>query len=124
MHPVLKRGNYNFLEKSNNILIRFRSKGIPGTLVVPTSASNLVVRMMNIEKQSNGSDCSVLATLYVLDICSGCHVRFDHRMITVPVASLSKQVMKWLSVMHAIFGTLPTEVFGDSDVFFTCASDC
>ena len=49
-----------------------------------SSAAKLVVRMMNAEKQSNGSDCGVLAIAYAFDICSGfdpCQVRFDHRTI-------------------------------------------
>ena len=49
-----------------------------------SSAAKLVVRMMDVEKQSNGSDCGVLAIAYAFDICSGfdpCRVRFDHRTI-------------------------------------------
>ena len=45
-----------------------------------SSAAKLVVRMMDVEKQSNGSDCGVLAIAYAFDICSGfdpCQVRFD-----------------------------------------------
>ena len=40
--------------------------------------------MMDVEKQSNGADCGVLAIAYVFDICSGfdpCQVKFDHRFI-------------------------------------------
>ena len=36
--------------------------------------------MMDVEKQSNGSDCGVLAIAYAFDLCSGlnpCTVRFD-----------------------------------------------
>ena len=36
---------------------------------VPSSDLNIV--MMDIEKQSNGSDCGVLAIAYIFDICSG-----------------------------------------------------
>ena len=39
---------------------------------------------MDVEKQSNGSDCGVLAIAYTFDICSGfdpCQVRFDYRTI-------------------------------------------
>ena len=37
--------------------------------------------MMDVEKQSNLSDCGVLAIAYAFDLCSGlnpCTVRFDH----------------------------------------------
>ena len=39
---------------------------------------------MNVKKQSNGSDCGVLAIAYAFDICSGvdpCSVRFDRSTI-------------------------------------------
>ena len=52
--------------------------------MVFTSLPKLVVRMMDVEKQSNGADCGVLAIAYVFDICSGfdpCQVKFDHRFI-------------------------------------------
>ena len=47
-------------------------------------SSELKITMMDIEKQSNGSDCGVLAIAYAFDICSGlnpCSVRFDHSKI-------------------------------------------
>jgi hypothetical protein len=49
---------------------------------VPSSHLNIV--MMDVEKQSNGSDCGVLAIAYAFDLCSGmnpCSVRFDHSKI-------------------------------------------
>ena len=52
--------------------------------MVHSSASNLVVRMMNVEKQSNGSDCGVLSVAYAFDICSGfdpCKARYNHKKI-------------------------------------------
>ena len=57
------------------------------TLIVSmvfNSLPKLVVRMMDVEKQSNGADCGVLAIAYLFDICSGfdpCQVKFDHRFI-------------------------------------------
>ena len=62
-------------------------QGVKMTLIasmVPTSASKLVLKMMDVEKQSNGSDCDVVAIAYLFDICSSfnpCQVRFNHRMI-------------------------------------------
>ena len=38
--------------------------------MVSSSASELIIKMMDVEKQSNGSDCGVLAIAYVFDICS------------------------------------------------------
>ena len=52
--------------------------------MVSCSAPELVVKMMDVEKQSNGSDCGVLAIAYVFDICSRlnpCTARFDHKNI-------------------------------------------
>ena len=52
--------------------------------MVSSSASKLVVRMMDVERQSNGSDCGVLAVAYIFDICSGfdpCMVKFNHKLI-------------------------------------------
>ena len=49
-----------------------------------TSASRLEVRMMNIDKQSNGSDCGVLAIAFAFDLCSGsdpCKAKFGHKNI-------------------------------------------
>ena len=53
-------------------------------------ASQLVVRMMDVEKQCNGSDCGVLAVSFVYDICSGnnpCKVKFDNGSIKQHLAS-------------------------------------
>ena len=54
------------------------------TSMVYVPSSELKVVMMDVEKQSNGSDCGVLAIAYAFDICSGmnpCSVRFDHSKI-------------------------------------------
>ena len=45
------------------------------TSMVHVPSSELKVVMMDVEKQSNGSDCGVLAIAYALNPCS---VRFDH----------------------------------------------
>ena len=45
---------------------------------------------MDVEKQSNGSDCGVLAIAYAFDLCSGlnpCTVRFDHSKIRSHLAT-------------------------------------
>ena len=47
-----------------------------------TSAPQLVIRMMDVGRQPNGSDCGVLAIAFAYDICSGadpCKVKFDHK---------------------------------------------
>ena len=52
--------------------------------MVHVPSSDLQIVMMDVEKQSNGSDCGVLAIAYAFDICSGmdpCSVRFDHSKI-------------------------------------------
>ena len=52
-----------------------------------SSASKLVVRMMDVGKQSNGSDCGVLAIAFAYDICSGadpCKVNFSQLGNTWP----------------------------------------
>ena len=49
--------------------------------MVRVPSSDLSIIMMDVEKQSNGSDCGVLSIAYVFNICSGmnpCTVRFDH----------------------------------------------
>ena len=40
--------------------------------------------MMDVEKQSNGSDCGVLAIAYAFDLCT---VRFDHSKIRSHLAT-------------------------------------
>ena len=45
-------------------------------------AKQLVVRMMDVGRQSNGSDCGVLALAFAYDICSGndsCKIKYNHR---------------------------------------------
>ena len=47
-------------------------------------AEKLVVQMMDIARQLNGSDCGVLAVSFAYDICSGkdpCSVKYDHKSI-------------------------------------------
>ena len=56
-----------------------------------STASQLVVRMMDVGRQSNGSDCGVLTIAFAYDACSGsdpckvkfdpCKVKFDHKSI-------------------------------------------
>ena len=49
-----------------------------------SSAPQLVVRMMDVGRQSNSSDCGVLAIAFAYDVCSGadpCTVKFDHKSI-------------------------------------------
>ena len=52
--------------------------------LVFSPAEQLVVRMMDVGRQSNGSDCGVLAIAFAYDICSGndpCRVMYDHRSV-------------------------------------------
>ena len=47
-------------------------------------AEQLVVRMMDVGRQSNSSDCGVLSVAFAYDICSGkdpCKIKYDHRSI-------------------------------------------
>ena len=47
-------------------------------------AEQLVVRMMDVGRQSNCSDCGVLAIAFAYDICSGsdpCKVKYNHKSI-------------------------------------------
>ena len=47
-------------------------------------AKQLVVRMMDVARQQNGSDCGVLAVSFAYDICSGkdpCSVKYDYKSI-------------------------------------------
>ena len=58
--------------------------------MVHVPSSDLQIVMMDVDKQSNGSDCGVLAIAYVFDICSGgdpCTVRFDHSKIRSHLAT-------------------------------------
>ena len=58
--------------------------------MVQVPSSDLSIVMMDVEKQSNGSDCGVLAIACVFDICSGmnpCTVRFDHSKIRQHLAT-------------------------------------
>ena len=69
--------------------------------MVHVPSSELKVVMMDVEKQSNGSDCGVLAITYAFDVCSGmnpCSVRFDHSKIrphlTTPVLGQRESVQR------------------------------
>ena len=58
--------------------------------MVHVPSSDLQIVMMDVDKQSNGSDCGVLAIAYVFDICSGgdpCTVRFNHSKIRSHLAT-------------------------------------
>ena len=49
--------------------------------------------MMDVEEQSNGSDCGVLAIAYLFDICSGmnpCIVKFDPSKIWPLVSRIAR----------------------------------
>ena len=52
--------------------------------MILSSASRLEVRMMSVDKQSNCSDCGVLAIAFAFDLCNGsdpCKAKFDHKNI-------------------------------------------
>ena len=58
--------------------------------MVHVPSSDLHIVMMDVEKQSNGSDCGVLSIAYAFDICSGmdpCSVRFDQTKIRQHLAT-------------------------------------
>ena len=58
--------------------------------MVYSPLSELKIVMMDVEKQSNGSDCGVLSIAYAFDICSSlnpCVVRFDHSKIREHLAT-------------------------------------
>ena len=52
--------------------------------LILSCAEKLTVRIMDVGRQSNGSDCGVLAIAFTYDICSGndpCKIKYDHRSI-------------------------------------------
>ena len=52
--------------------------------LVFSPAKQLVVRMMDVGRQSNGSDCGVLALAFAYDICSGndpCKIKYNHMQV-------------------------------------------
>ena len=52
--------------------------------LVFSHTEKLTVRIMDVGRQSNGSDCGVLAIAFAYNICSGndpCKVKYDHRLI-------------------------------------------
>ena len=58
--------------------------------MVYSPLSELKIVVMDVEKQSNGSDCGVLSIAYAFDICSSlnpCVVRFDHSKIRQHLAT-------------------------------------
>ena len=58
--------------------------------MVYSQSSELKITMMDVEKQSNGSDCGVLAIAYAFNICNGlnpCNVRFDQNEIRQHLAT-------------------------------------
>ena len=62
--------------------------------LVFSPASQLVVRMMDVGKQCNGSDCGVLAIAFAYDICCGmdpCKVKFDNGSIRQHLACCLEQ---------------------------------
>ena len=72
----------------------FKSTLKPIASLMFSSASKLVVRMMDVGRQCNGSDCSVFAIVFAYDICSGndpCKVKFDNRSIRQHLASCLEQ---------------------------------
>ena len=58
--------------------------------MVYSPASELKITTMDVEKQSNGSDCGVLGIAYAFDICNvlnPCNVRFDQYKIRKHLAT-------------------------------------
>ena len=58
--------------------------------MVYSPSSELKITMMDVEKQSNGSDCGALGIAYAFDICNGlnpCNVRFDQNKIRQHLAT-------------------------------------
>ncbi len=73
-----------------NVYDSLRKKRLPKKTVrliaslLFSAASTLAMRTMDVARQSNGSDCGVLAIAYAFDICSGldlCSVSFDSNNI-------------------------------------------
>ena len=49
-----------------------------------SSASQLIIQLMDVGLQSNGSDCGVLAIAFAYDICAGddpCKAKYDYKLI-------------------------------------------
>ena len=62
--------------------LSFETKLLIASMISCVSLSELTVRVMNVDRQKNGSDCGVLAIAYAFDICSGLHpctVKFDQK---------------------------------------------
>ena len=58
--------------------------------MVYSKLPEMKIVMMDVEQQTNGSDCGVLSIAYAFDICSGlnpCVVRFDHSRIRQHLAN-------------------------------------
>ena len=60
---------------------------IASLVYVYSPSSELRVTMMDVEKQSNSSDCGVLAIAYAFDLCSGLNPCIDHSKIRSHLAT-------------------------------------
>ena len=70
--------------------LSFETELLIASMISCSVSSELTVRVMNVDRQKNGSDCGVLAIAYVFDICSGldpCAVKFDHKSIRQHLAT-------------------------------------
>ena len=68
--------------------------------IVYSPLPQLKMVMMDVEKQSNGSDCGILAIAYAFDICIGlnpCVVRFDHSKIRQHLATCLENCLTFFS---------------------------
>ena len=62
--------------------------------MVHSQSTDLKITVMDVERQSNGSDCGVLAIAYAFDLCSGlnpCSARFNHSGIRLHLANCLEQ---------------------------------
>ena len=70
-----------FLWRIGELLLKCPSVTL--RVIVYNSSSKLVVRMMDAGRQSNSSDCGVLAIAFAYDVCSRydpCRVKYDHKL--------------------------------------------
>ena len=64
--------------------------------MIHSQSNELKITMMDVEKQSNGLDCGVLAIAYAFDLCSGfdpCSARFDDSGIRLHLATCLKNLL-------------------------------
>ena len=54
--------------------LSFETKLLIASMISCVSLPELTVRVMNVDRQKNGSDCGVLAIAYAFDICSGFYI--------------------------------------------------